>query len=155
MLRAGLFVPRYLCSCSSWRQPEAALVKEWELNAENSWIEFSFCVKRRASSKMVMRCCVGMKWQHVSIPIPRLSALRRRKTTLEPLVVGRKRPWDATGIADRLLHKLAAAPLASLSMGSGILSFLYLMLRMIFRVDGPHWRTRERVEDASFPDSCL
>src|SRR5258708_6000097 len=41
-------------------------------------------------------------------------------------------------------------------MGSGLSSLArYDMLRMIFRVDGPHLRTRERVEDVCNPISFL
>ena len=102
---------------------------------------------------MSMRVGVGMKWLHASGPRDSLFFVRRRKTTLELSAAGRKRPSEATVIFDGLPVNLDAAPRASASMGS--MSVIRLMLRSTFRVDGPHLRTREKVDDGSYPVSLL
>ena len=105
------------------------------------------------SSKMLTRCGVGI--QRSLLPKLRSFTLRRMKTTTEAVLCGKELFSSPSRIFQRFEPSFDAACRTSASMGSRKRSRPHLMLRMVLRVEGPHLRTRERVEDGSSPSSFL
>ena len=102
---------------------------------------------------MLTRCGVGI--QRSLLPKLRSFTLRRMKTTTEAVLCGKELFSSPSRIFQRFEPSFDAACRTSASMGSWSPFHAHLRLRIILRVEGPHFRTRESVGDELYPSSFL